>query len=98
MTRSCHPRTTIRRSLAVATVVGGLVLASGPLASAATTPAPGAVPSAVTAAAPLPGLPIVGGLVDSVVGIVTGTLYGISGATSAVACPLLSPACSIPPV
>ena len=26
------------------------------------------------------GLPIIGGLVDSVVGIVTGTVYGIAGA------------------
>jgi hypothetical protein len=30
------------------------------------------------------GLPIVGGLVDSVVGIVTGAYYGISGATHSV--------------
>jgi hypothetical protein len=97
MTRSSHARTTIRRSLLVATAIGGLALASGPLASAATTPAPGALPGAVTGAAPLPGLPIVGGLVDSVVGIITGTLYGISGAASAVLCPLASPACSIPP-
>jgi hypothetical protein len=52
----------------------------------------------VTAAAPLPSLPIVGGLIDSVVGIVTGTLYGIGGAASAVVCPLVSPVCSIPPV
>jgi hypothetical protein len=98
MTRSPHSRTTIRRSLLVVTAVGGLALAGGPLASAATTPAPGAVPGAVTGAAPLPSLPIVGGLVDSVVGIVTGTLYGVSGASSAVFCPLLSPACSIPPL
>jgi hypothetical protein len=85
----------IRRSLIVATAVGGLMLASMPLASAATTPAPGAIPGA--AAAPVPSLPIVGGLVDSVVGITTGTLYGISGAASAVVCPLVSPICSIPP-
>jgi hypothetical protein len=88
----------IRRSLLVVTAVGGLALAGGPLASAATTPAPGSIPGAVTGAAPLPSLPIVGGLVDSVAGIITGTLYGISGAASAVVCPLVSPVCSIPPV
>jgi len=97
MTRSCRPRSMIRRSLLVTAAVGGLMLASMPLASAATLPAPGAVPGAVTAAAPVPSLPIVGGLVDSVIGIVTGTLYGISGAASAVVCPLVAPVCSIPP-
>jgi hypothetical protein len=30
------------------------------------------------------GAPIIGGLIDSVVGIVTGTAYGIIGAASAV--------------
>jgi hypothetical protein len=30
------------------------------------------------------GLPIIGGLIDSVVGIVTGTAYGIAGAALAV--------------
>jgi hypothetical protein len=98
MTRSSHPRRMIRRSLLVATTVGGLMLASMPLASAATTPAPGAIPGAVTGAAPVPSLPIVGGLVDSAVGITTGTLYGISGAASAVVCPLVTPVCSLPPL
>jgi hypothetical protein len=98
MTRSSYPRKMIRRSMLVATAAGGLMLASSPLAGAATTPAPGAIPGAVTGAAPVPSLPVVGGLVDSVVGITTGTLYGISGAASAVVCPLVSPVCSLPPL
>jgi hypothetical protein len=48
-------------------------------------------PSAVIAT-PGTGVPIAGGLIDSVVGIITGTLYGISGATRAVACSI-APAC-----
>jgi len=30
------------------------------------------------------GVPVIGGLIDSVVGIITGTAYGIVGAASAV--------------
>jgi hypothetical protein len=96
MTRPSHPRKLIRRSMLVATAAAGLMFAGTPLAGAATAPAPGAVPGAVTGAAPVPSLPVVGGLVDSVVGITTGTLYGISGAASAVVCPLVSPVCSLP--
>ena len=78
----------VRRSLLVVTAVGGLMLAGMPLAGAATLPA-----------APSPGgLPIVGALVDSVVGIVTGTTYGIGGAASAVLCPLGSPVCGVVPI
>jgi hypothetical protein len=86
----------VRRSLLVATAVGGLMLAGVPLASAATLPAAVAVPSAVGTASPGTGLPVVGGLVDSVVGIITGTAYGIGGAASAVVCSLESTACSVP--
>lgn len=78
----------VRRSLLVAAAVGGLMLAGMPLVGAATLPA-----------APSPGgLPIVGALVDSVVGIVTGTTYGIGGAASAVLCPLGSPVCGVVPI
>jgi hypothetical protein len=71
------------------------MLASVSPASAATLPAAIVAPSAVSIASPGTGLPIVGGLVDSVVGIVTGTVFGISGAARAVACSI-APAC--PPV
>jgi hypothetical protein len=91
MTRPSRPRNMLRRSLLVATAVGGLMLASVPLASAATLPAAVTSPSAVIAT-PGTGVPIAGGLIDSVVGIITGTLYGISGATRAVACSI-APAC-----
>lgn len=84
----------VRRSLLVATAIGVLMLTSVPLASAATRPAP-AAPSAVSIASSGSGILIVGGLVDSVVGIATGTLFGISGATRAVACSI-APSC--PPV
>ena len=40
--------------------------------------------SLATAAAPGPGVPIVGGLLDSIVGIVTGAAYGIGGAVKSV--------------
>jgi hypothetical protein len=96
MTRPSHQRSTVRRSLLVATAVGGLMLAGVPPASAATLPAAVASPSAVIAT-PGTGVPVAGGLIDSVVGIITGTFYGIRGAASAVLCPLISPVCSIPP-
>ncbi len=35
------------------------------------------------------GAPIIGGLIDSVVGIVTGTAYGIAGAAGAVLASLI---------
>jgi hypothetical protein len=75
----------VRRSLLVATAVGGLMLVGVPLPAAVAAPSPG-------------GLPIVGALVDSVVGIVTGTTYGIGGAASAVLCPLGSPVCGTVPI
>jgi hypothetical protein len=81
----------VRRRLLVVSAVGGLMLAGVPLASTATLPA--------AVAAPSPGgLPIVGALIDSVVGIVTGTTYGIGGAASAVLCPLGSPVCGTVPI
>lgn len=83
---SRRPRSMVRPSLRVATAVGGLMLTSVPLASAATLPAAAATPSAVSIASPGTGLPIIGGLVDSVVGIVTGAVAGISGAARAVSC------------
>jgi hypothetical protein len=81
-------------ALLFATAIGVLMLTGVPLAIAATRPAP-AAPSAVSIASPGSGIPIVGRLVDSVVGIVTGTFFGISGATRAVACSI-APTC--PPV
>jgi hypothetical protein len=46
-------------------------------------------------ASPGTGVPILGGLIDSVVGIITGTVYGIAGAARTVVCSI-APAC--PPV
>jgi hypothetical protein len=71
------------------------MLTSVPLASDAPRPAPVAPPGAVSIASPGSAIPIVDGLIDSVVGIVSGTLFGISGATRAVACSI-APTC--PPV
>jgi hypothetical protein len=57
--------------------VSAFILAGQSSASAATVPALPSVPSASS-------VPVVGGLVDSLVGIATGTYYGATGATFAV--------------
>lgn len=96
MTRPSRPLSIARRTLLTAAAVGGLALAGAPLADAATLPVPTA-PTILGLASPLGGLPVVGGFGDSVVGIVTGTYYGIVGASSAVLCPILTPVCSTVP-
>jgi hypothetical protein len=96
MARPSRPRNVVRHSLLIATVVGGLMLVSVPLASAATRPASPTARSALRIAAPSTGLPIVGGLIDSVVGIVTGTVFGVAGAVHAVVCSV-SPVCPASP-
>lgn len=83
------PTRRLRRTLLAAAVSGGLMLAGAPLASAAPAIAPVAVPSV---ASPGTGIPVLGGLIDSVVGILTGTTYGIAGAAGAVVCSV-APAC-----
>jgi hypothetical protein len=59
----------------VTSLVCAFVLAAQSTAGAATVPFP-AVPST--------GLPVIGGLIDSLVGIATGTAYGAAGAVLAV--------------
>jgi hypothetical protein len=59
----------------VSAVVCAFILITQSTASAVTLPFP-AVPST--------GLPVIGGLVDSLVGIATGTAYGAGGAVLAV--------------
>jgi hypothetical protein len=54
------------------------MLVSVPLASAATRPASPHARSALRIASPGSGLPIIGGFLDSVVGIVTGTVFGVA--------------------
>jgi hypothetical protein len=61
----------------VTTAVSAFVLAAQSAASAATVPALPATPS-------LGGVPVIGALLDSVVGIVTGAYYGAADATFAV--------------
>jgi hypothetical protein len=89
MTRSSRPLAVARRGLLIATTAGALALAGAPVANAATAPA------AVAVASPGTGIPILGGLIDSIVGIITGTVYGIAGAAGAAACSV-APVC--PPV
>jgi hypothetical protein len=89
------PRRVARRNLLIATTVAGLMLAGAPLAEAATTAAPASAASALTAASPGTGIPVLGGLIDSIVGILTGTVHGIAGAAGAVSCSV-APVC--PPV
>jgi len=67
------------------------MLVSVPLASAAPRPASPDARSALRTASPDIGRPIIGGLIDSVVGIVTDTVFGVVGVVHAVAC-------SVPPV
>jgi hypothetical protein len=61
----------------VTAAVSAFVLAAQSPASAATVPPLPATPS-------FSGLPVVGGLLDSLVGIATGTYYGAADATFAV--------------
>jgi len=93
MTRCTRRLTVARRTLLVATTSAGLAFAAAPLAQADAPPPPAA---AVVAASPGTGIPVFGGLIDSVVGIVTGTAYGIAGATGAVVCSVV-PVCPTVP-
>jgi hypothetical protein len=90
MTRSSRPLAVARRGFLVAAAAGAVALAGAPVASAATSPT---APAAV--ASPGTGIPVFGGLIDSIVGIVTGTAHGIAGAAGAVVCSV-APVC--PPV
>ena len=65
----------VRPGLVVAAVSAFIVAAQSPASAAVVPPLP-AVPSS--------GLPVVGGLVDSLVGIAVGTYYGALDATFAV--------------
>jgi hypothetical protein len=89
--------TRVRRSLLIVAASAGLMLAGAPMASSASLPVPPTVPTVLGQASPAGGLPVVGGFVASVLGIVTGTYYGIVGASSAVLCPILTPVCSTAP-
>ncbi|WP_158887149.1 hypothetical protein [Amycolatopsis anabasis] len=74
-----------QRFLLVTAVAGVMILAGQSLAGAAILPEAASSPAmAGNAASPGTGIPILGGLVDSVVGIVTGTAYGIGDAVKAV--------------
>jgi hypothetical protein len=68
MIRSSRPLTVARRGFLVAATAGALALAGSPAASAAVAPA-----APAPLASPGTGIPVFGGLIDSVVGIVTGT-------------------------
>jgi hypothetical protein len=88
MNRSARRLTVARRTLLVAATAGGLAFAAAaPLAAADAAPA-----RVAAAASPGTGVPVLGGLIDSVVGIVTGTTYGIAGAAGAVVCSVV-PVC-----
>jgi hypothetical protein len=69
--------TNVRSGLVIAATVGAFVLAVQAPASAIVVPPLPATPSAS-------GVPVVGGLLDSLVGITTGTYYGAADATFAV--------------
>jgi hypothetical protein len=76
----------VHRGLLITAVAGGLMLASQPLASAATQPAAIPTPASVVKAAPaIPGAPD-GGAVTSVTGIATGA---VAGATPVLGLPTL---------
>lgn len=69
---------TVHRGLLVIAAVGGLMLASQPLASAAIQPAAIPTPASIVKTAPAaPGVPS-GGAVDSGKGIVKGAVAGIT--------------------
>jgi hypothetical protein len=69
---------TVHRGLLITAVTGGLMLASQPLANAATQPAAIPTPASIVKTAPaVPGVPS-GGAVDSGKGIVGGAVAGIT--------------------
>jgi hypothetical protein len=93
MTRLTRPFTTVRRGMLIAATAGAVTLAAAPLASAAPRTARH---RSVAVASPGTGVPVFGGLIDSVVGILTGTAFGIGGAAGAVVCSVV-PVCSTIP-
>lgn len=95
MTRSSRPFTTVRRGVLIAATAGAVTLAAAPLANAAPRTARHRT-VAVAVASPGTGIPVFGGLIDSVVGILTGTTFGIGGAAGAVVCSVV-PVCSTIP-
>jgi hypothetical protein len=68
----------VHRGLLITAVAGGLMLASQPLASAAIQPAAISTPASIVRAAPAVPVPVAGGTIDSVVGIVTGAVGGVT--------------------
>jgi hypothetical protein len=68
---------TVHRGLLITAVAGGLMLASQPLASAATQPAAIPTPTSLVKDQPTVPAPIAGGQVDSVVGIGGGAVRGV---------------------
>ena len=68
---------TVHRGLLITAVAGGLMLASQPLASAATQPAAIPTPASIVKAQPTVPAPIAGGQIDSVVGIGGGAVRGV---------------------
>jgi len=69
--------TTVHRGLLITALAGGLMLASQPLASAATQPAAIPATASIVKAQPTVPAPIAGGQVDSVVGIGGGAVRGV---------------------
>lgn len=67
---------TVHRGLLVTAAVGGLMLASQPLASAAIQPAAILTPASIVKTAPV-SPPVAGGQIDSVVGIGGGAVRGV---------------------
>jgi hypothetical protein len=76
----------VHRGLLITAVAGGLMLASQPLASAAIQPAAIPAPASIVKAAPAVPIPIPGGAVVSLVGILNGA---IAGATPVLGLPTL---------
>jgi hypothetical protein len=78
----------VHRGMLITAVAGGLMLASQPLASAATQPAAIPAPASIVKTAPAtPGAPS-GGAVTSVTGIATGA---VAGATPVLGLPTITP-------
>jgi hypothetical protein len=74
----------VHRGLLITAVAGGLMLASQPLASAAIQPA--AIPTPAGIVKTAPAVPVAGGTVDSLVGILRGA---VAGATPVLGLPTL---------
>ena len=68
---------TIHRGLLITAVAGGLMLASQSLAGAAIQPTAIPTPASIVQAQPTIPVPIAGGQIDSVVGIVVGAIRGV---------------------